>query len=109
MALAQPPVAVARLGTGVTLATPTATENINASGPLILWIACSAGAGTVTLVDPGFTPAGSAALNSIISVGAAVTKVIYLPASLINPATGQMQITFAVGTFLGILLFPPSA
>lgn len=102
MALAAP-LAISKLGTSITLATPAGTENITASGPLILWIECSAGAGTVTITDPGFTPAGSAATNPIISVGAGVKKAIYLPASVISPSTGQITLTFAVGTFLGIL------
>ena len=109
MALTQPPIAVVKLGTAaVTLQTPNATENITAQGPLQLWITCSAGAGTVTLKDPGFTPAGSAGADTVISVGAGVNKMIYLPTTLINSANGQIQILFAVGTFLGQLFFTPS-
>ena len=109
MALTVPPLAVTRVGTaGITLQTPAATENIAAQGPLMLWIECSAGAGTVQPIDPGFTPAGSAATSATISVGAGIKKMIYLPTALINPATGQIQIVFAVGTFLGQLYFVPS-
>jgi hypothetical protein len=84
----------------LTLQTPAASELITTSQDLILWVACSAGAGTVTTFDPGLTPAGSAATNAVISVGAGVTKAIYLPATLINTTTGQIRVDFAVGTFL---------
>ena len=102
------PIAIPRLGTaGLTLQTPSGTENITTSGPLLLWIECSAGAGTVTPADPGTTPGGSPSAPPVISVGAGVKKMIYLPAALINPATGQISITFAVGTFLGQLYISP--
>jgi hypothetical protein len=98
------PVAVPRTGTaGLTLQTPSGTENIPASGALWLWIECSAGAGVVQPIDPGKTPTGSDAVSATISVGAGVKKMILLPASLINPATGQIQVIFTVGTFTGQL------
>ena len=103
MALAAP-VSSSRTGTTMVLATPTATENITTDRALQLWISCSSGAGTVTPQDPGLTPYGSAGTNVAISVGAGVTKIIYLPASLIN-ASGQIQVVFAVGTFTGIVYY----
>jgi hypothetical protein len=108
MALTQPPLAITKLGTAVTPQTPAATENITAGGPLILWISCSSGAGTVTLKDPGLTPAGGAGADTVISVGAGVTKMIYLPTALTNPANNQVQVLFGVGTFTGQLYFVPS-
>lgn len=104
MALATPVQSVIT-GTTMGLATPSATENITTDRELILWISNSAGAGTVTLVDPGKTPAGSSPTNPVISVGAGVVKTITLPKTLINPATGQIQVQFAVGTFSGILFY----
>lgn len=97
------PIAKTATGSTVTLATPSATENITTSGALELYISNSAGAGTVTITDPGKTPSGNSAQNPVISVGAGVTKIISLPASLINPANGQIQLVFAVGTFSGVL------
>jgi hypothetical protein len=103
MALAAP-VSSSRAGTAITPATPLATENITTDRALHLYVACSSGAGTVTPQDPGSTPAGSVATNAAISVGAGVTKMIYLPASLIN-SSGQIQVVFAVGTFLGTVFY----
>jgi|SRR5215216_7916962 len=98
------PVASSRAGTTITPATPLATENITTDRALNLYITCSSGAGTVTPQDPGQTPSGSVATNAAISVGAGVTKIIYLPSSLIN-SSGQIQVVFAVGTFLGNVFY----
>jgi hypothetical protein len=105
MALAAP-AAITKLGTTAAYATPAATENITWAGELVLHIKNTGGSpGTVTLVDPGFTPSGSSPTNPAISIPATTgDKFIYLPASLISP-TGQMQITFATGTFSGVLLY----
>ena len=81
--------------------TPTATENLASGGRnLVLYVKNSGGgAGTVTLVDPGITPAGSAAVNPAVTIPATTgEKEIFLPAGLTNPATGNIQVTFSGGT-----------
>ena len=106
MALAAP-VAITKVGTTAAYATPSATENITWGGALVLHIKnTGGGAGTVTLVDPGFTPAGSAATNATVSIPATTgDKFIYVPAALYNPSTGQIQLTFSGGTFSGMLFY----
>jgi hypothetical protein len=105
MALAAP-VAITMAGTTHAVATPSATENITWSGALLLYVENTGSIGTVTLVDPGRTPAGSSPTNPTVSIPATTgKKFIYLPVSLINPATQQMQITFAGGTFGGVLYY----
>jgi len=95
---------ITKLGTTPNPQTPSATENITADGPLILRVANSGSSGTVTLVDPGLTPTGSSPVNPVVTIPATTgVRLIYLPATLINPATGQMQLQFATGTFLGEL------
>lgn len=106
MALAAPS-AITLAGTTHAVATPSATENITWSGDLILYIEnTGGGVGTVTLVDPGRTPAGSAATNPTVSVPATTGKrMVYIPASFISPSTGQIQLTFSGGTFGGVLYY----
>jgi hypothetical protein len=97
-------VSVTRLGTTAAYATPAATENITTNAALVLHVKNTGSSGTVTPQDPGLTPTGNAATNAAITIPATTgDKFIYLPASLINPATGQMQIVFATGTFSGAL------
>jgi len=108
MALVLTPTPIVKLGTPqLAYATPLATENIPASGALILHVKNSGSSGTVTPQDPGLTPSGSPALNTGNAVTIQATtgdKMIYLPASLINPATGMIQVIFATGTFTGLIL-----
>lgn len=105
MALAAP-VAITMAGTTHAVATPAATENITWTGDLVLYIENTGSTGTVTLVDPGRTPAGSSPTNPTVSVPATTGKrMIYLPASLISASTGQMQLTFSGGTFAGVLYY----
>ena len=108
MALNLVPTPIVKLGSAqVVYATPNATENIPASGQLILHVKNSGSSGTVTPQDPGFTPGGSAALqtgNAVTIQATTGDKFILLPASLINPTNGQIQVIFATGTFTAVLL-----
>lgn len=54
---------------------------------------------TVTLVDAGTTPGGSAATNPTVSVPATTgDRMIYIPQSFVNPATGLVTITHSFTT-----------
>lgn len=72
------------------------------------WIEVANGGGspiTVTLTDPATTPSGSAATNPTVTVTNGTTKLIRLPSSLVNPATGLVAVgysgvtTVTVGAF----------
>ena len=106
MALGSPQAIVA---TGITpnYQTPGATENIVGNQDYWLHIKNSGGsAGTVTLVDPGFTPAGSAATNATVTVPATTgEKLIFLSRALTSPSTGNIQVTFSGGTLTATLYY----
>jgi hypothetical protein len=72
------------------------------------WVEVANGGGspiTVTLTDPQTTPSGSAATNPSTSVTNGTTKLIRLPSSLVNAATGLVSVgysgvtTVTVGAF----------
>jgi hypothetical protein len=110
MALVLTPTPIVKAGTAnLAYATPNSTENIPASGQLILHVKnTSGGAITVTPMDPGLTVGGTAALtaNNAVTVGATTgDKMILLPASFINPTTQQIQVVFsATASVTGLLL-----
>lgn len=81
-------------------ATPLSTETILPQEDIILHVLNASGSPiTVTLVDPGFTPAGSAASNTTVSVPATTGNVfIAVSQSLVNPSTGLISVTFSSTT-----------
>lgn len=87
-------------GLAPAFATPSSTENITPADDLVLHVKNASGSAvTVTLVDVGLTPAGSAATNQTISVPATTgDRMIALPYALMNPATGLIQVTFSATT-----------
>jgi hypothetical protein len=98
--------AVTAVGITPNYQTPGATENIQGGASLRLHVKNSGGGtGTVTLVDPGATAAGSAATNPTVSIPATTgEKVIFLPAALTN-SSGLIQVTFSGGTFTAFVVF----
>lgn len=50
---------------------------------------------TVTFVDPGLTPAGSAATNPTATVAAGATKLIPLNPKLINTSTNVISVSYS--------------
>lgn len=53
---------------------------------------------TVTITDPGLTPAGNAATNPAITVAASATKLIPLSPALVNASTGNVSISYSATT-----------
>lgn len=90
-------------GTTPTYNVPLATENINPIDDLFLHVKnANASPCVVTIVDPGNTPAGSAATNPTVSVPATTgDRMIALPVSLVN-ASGLIQVTFSVQTSVSV-------
>lgn len=52
----------------------------------------------VTLADPYTTPAGNAGTTVPVAVAAGATKLIALPIGAINPANGQVAISYSAVT-----------
>lgn len=78
----------------------TASDTITADDRLFLHVKNAGGSpDTVTLVDAGTTPGGSAATNPTVSVPATTgDRMIYIPQSFVNPATGLVTITHSFTT-----------
>lgn len=53
---------------------------------------------TVTITDPNLTIAGSAATNPTASVTNGTTKVIFIPVSMVNQATGLATVAHSFTT-----------
>jgi len=110
MALVLTPKSIVQAGSGqLAYTTPNSTENIPASGTLILHVKNASGSSiTVTPQDPGLTVSGTAALQTNRAVTVIATtgdQMILLPASLINPANQQIQVVFsATASVTGLLL-----
>ena len=88
-------------------ATPGATENLGGGRNYMLHVTNSGGgAGTVTLVDGGVSPAGNAGTSVVDTIPATTgNKMIFVSSTLTNPATGNIQITFSGGTLLGAVFY----
>lgn len=81
-------------------ATPNSSEQINPNTGQFLHVKNASGSPiTVTLVDAGTSPAGSATVNPTVSVPATTgDRMIYLPPAMVNPATGTIQVNFSATT-----------
>lgn len=60
---------------------------------------------TVTITDPTVTAMGSAATNPTVAVANGTTKMIYIPRSAINPATGLATIAHSYTTSVTIEIY----
>lgn len=87
-------------GVSAALATPLSTETVPPVDDLILHVKNASGSPiTVTLTDPGFTQAGSAATNATVSIPATTgEKFIAISTYLMNPSTGLISVTFSSTT-----------
>lgn len=97
---------IAAAGTTPAYAAPSASENISPDSGLFLHIKNgNASPCVVTFTDPGRTPAGSAATNPAVSVPATTgDKMIAVPATLVNTATGLIAVAFSVQTSVSAAL-----
>jgi hypothetical protein len=88
------PATVSAAGGGDTVALASSTDDrsflevINGGGSPI----------TVTVADPGATPAGNPATVTPISVAASATKLIPLSPNSVNTSTGVISITYSAVT-----------
>ena len=105
MALGAPQL-LTKAGVAPTYNTPLATENVSVTtAPLIVDVKnANAAACTVTLVDPGLTPGGSAAINPTVVVPATTgNMVILVPVQFVN--NGVVQLLFSIQTSVTAALF----
>jgi hypothetical protein len=97
--------AIAGPATGIVVAmvVPSATETIApvVGGALILHLKTTGTTTTVTWTDPGTTPAGSAAMNPTVVMGATDERFIYVQASLASLSTGLITAAFS-GAMTGV-------
>jgi len=92
------PQAIVRAGLAPVLSAVNATDTITADGStFVLHVKnANAGACTVTLTDAGSTPGGSSASNPTVTVPATTgERFIYIPNSLVNPATGLITVGYS--------------
>jgi hypothetical protein len=82
-------------GTGPTLAAPTTSELVDASGPTLLMVAVGATATTITVVVPGTDQYGLTKPDVVIGPLTSVTRLIRLDASMADPATGLVTVQFS--------------
>lgn len=93
------PTTVSATGGGDTVALASATDDrsflqvTNGSGSPI----------TVTLADPGATPAGNTTTAPAVSVAAGATKLFPLNPALVNPATGVINIAYSSATTVTVV------
>lgn len=88
------PTTVAATGGGDTVALASATDDRS-------FLQVTNGGGspiTVTLADPGATPAGNTATAPANSVAAGATKLFPLNPALVNPSTGVISISYSAVT-----------
>jgi hypothetical protein len=91
---------ITKAGTAPSYVAVAASDTITADTDLFLHVKNANGSpDTVTLVDAGTTPAGSAATSPTVSVPASTgDRMIAIPQALVNPATGLITITHSVTT-----------
>lgn len=92
-------------------AAPAAVENVVPDDGLYLHVKNTNGSATVVgVVDPGLTPAGSAAMNPAITVPATTgDKMIPLSRKFYNPAGGFIVVSFSnigAGVVAGLFKLP---
>jgi len=88
------PTTVAASGGGDTVALASATDDRS----FLQVTNGGASSITVTITDPGLTPAGNAATNPTVTVAAAATKNIPLAPALVNASTGVISISYSATT-----------
>lgn len=97
------PQTVTKAGTTITYSTPASSDTIASASGVVQFLHVKNASGapiTVTLVDAGLTPAGSAATNPTVSVPATTgDKMIGpLPNSLASSSTGLITVTYSATT-----------
>lgn len=98
---------ILKAGTTPAYVAVAASDTITADTDLFLHVKNAGGSpDTVTLVDAGITPAGSAATSPTVSVPATTgDRMIAIPQQLVNPATGLITITHSFTTSVTCSVF----
>jgi len=83
-----------------------AAADLGTQGAYLVVINGGASPDTVTVVDPGTTPAGSAPTNPTNSVTNATTEVMRISPQFVNPATGVATVQHSFTTTVTCVLLP---
>lgn len=92
------PQAIVRAGLAPAFSAVNATDTITADGStFVLHVKnANAGACTVTLDDAATTPSGSSPTDPTVTVPATTgERLIYIPNSMVNPATGVISVSYS--------------
>lgn len=91
---------IVKAGTTPSYSAVAASDTITADTDLFLHVKNAGGSpDTVTIVDAGTTPGGSAATSPTVSVPASTgDRMIAIPQSFVNPATGLITINHSFTT-----------
>lgn len=82
------------------------SSDLGSQGAYLVVINGGGSPDTVTVVDPGLTPAGSAATNPTNSVTNATTEVMRISPAFVNPSTGFATVTHSFTTSVTCVLLP---
>lgn len=83
-----------------------AAADLGTQGAYLVVINGGGSPDTVTVVDPGTTPAGSAATNPTNAVANATTEVMRISPAFVNPATGVATVNHSFTTSVTCVLLP---
>lgn len=83
-----------------------AAADLGVNGAFLIIVNGGGSSDTVTVVDPGTTPAGSAATNPTNAVANATTEVMRISPQFVNPSTGVVTITHSFTTSVTYVLLP---
>jgi hypothetical protein len=97
---------ISKAGLTPSYAAPGTTESITPDDNLFLHVKNANAANcTVTITDPGTTPAGSAATNPTVVVPlTSGDRMISLPRSFASPTTGLIAVAFSVQSSVSVAL-----
>lgn len=83
-----------------------AAADLGTQGAYLVIINGGGSPDTVTITDPGTTPAGSAATNPTNSVTNATTEVMRISPAFVNASTGVATVTHSFTTSVTYVLLP---
>lgn len=80
--------------------------DLGTNGAYLVIINGGGSSDTVTITDPGLTPAGSAATNPANAVANGTTEVMRISPNFVNPSTGVATVTHSFTTSVTCVLLP---
>lgn len=81
-------------------------NDLGTQGAFLVIINGGGSSDTVAVVDPGTTPAGSAATNPSNAVANGTTEVMRISPQFVNPTTGLVTVTHSFTTSVTYVLLP---